>query len=559
MIGVIANEGDNAAVEEFFQLFKTPWEPYRRGQEYDVVIAAVEDIPEVDARLLMVFASRMTSIDARHGIVLGGTTCNAEVRHRERAVPIYGDTRVFSAPAGAAVITSDQGCAGVMLQLADRRILRLGYDLFHEIRQLLISGQPLERAAVPAIDDHIGMVREWIIDAGAPLIEVLPTPAERQFTVCLTHDIDFVGIRHHRFDHTMWGFLYRATVGALQRFLGGRMSLARFLQSLRAAAALPLVHLGVAKDFWLPFEWYLKVEKGLPATYYLIPYKGRAGDKVRSKNAHMRACSYELQELEQWIVRLTHAGNEVGVHGIDSWHDANRGRAELERIRNMTSDAEIGIRMHWLQQGEDTYRILEEAGYSYDSTSGYNEAPGYRNGTSQVFRPIGCHTLLELPLHVQDGALFLRDRLNLSESMAQGLVDNFIAHARRDGGVLTILWHDRSHAAERFWGDFYVQLLQKLKAMNVWFASARQVVGWFRRRRGVRFVRGHAPATRGWIEPDGVGTAVVPPFTVRVYQPICSDSGVRAPMGTLYRYIDHVWTGESAVNLDRLAVENGAR
>ena len=49
MIGVIPNPNETAVVEEFFQLFKTPWEFHRQGRIYDVVVATTDEIPNVDA------------------------------------------------------------------------------------------------------------------------------------------------------------------------------------------------------------------------------------------------------------------------------------------------------------------------------------------------------------------------------------------------------------------------------------------------------------------------------------------------------------------------------
>src|SRR5439155_671266 len=114
--------------------------------------------------------------------------------------------------------------------------------------------------------------------------------------------------------------------------------------------------------------------------------------------------------------------------------------------------------------------------------AGYNETIGYRNGTTQVFNPPGATTLLELPLHIQDGALFYPNRLDLSESEAEKRCRALIDNARQFGGVLTVLWHDRSHGPERFWGDFYIRLVQALKSSKGWFATAGRVVSWFRKR-----------------------------------------------------------------------------
>ncbi len=40
MIGVIADSAEQEVVREFFELFKTPWEFYRRDRRYEVVLCA---------------------------------------------------------------------------------------------------------------------------------------------------------------------------------------------------------------------------------------------------------------------------------------------------------------------------------------------------------------------------------------------------------------------------------------------------------------------------------------------------------------------------------------
>ena len=60
------------------------------------------------------------------------------------------------------------------------------------------------------------------------------------------------------------------------------------------------------------------------------------------------------------------------IEGLDS------GRAELTRITAITGDTSVGIRMHWLLSDARTASTLEHAGYSYDTTAGYNETLGYR-------------------------------------------------------------------------------------------------------------------------------------------------------------------------------------
>jgi hypothetical protein len=53
VIGVIARAGERPAVQEFFQLFKTPWEYFREGEAYDVLVITGKVTPETQAKLVV--------------------------------------------------------------------------------------------------------------------------------------------------------------------------------------------------------------------------------------------------------------------------------------------------------------------------------------------------------------------------------------------------------------------------------------------------------------------------------------------------------------------------
>jgi hypothetical protein len=552
VIGVISRAEQRVVVEEFFELFKTPWEHYEAGRAYDVVITTTGEVANSGgARLVVLFGSQPQKSDARYGIAPLARRLGGWVSRGPDRLPIYGELLSFSDQStGRTCLSGDAGIAGIRVAATnDRALVRLGYDLFDEVRILLSQGQPAEHAQVPTLDLHIDLLRQWIVGAGVELIEILPTPAGNAFVVCLTHDIDFIGIRRHFLDHSMWGFLYRSTVGAVHGFLKRRLSFARALVMWRAAMSLPFVYLGLVKDFWEPFGWYLRIEKGLPATYFVIPYKRRAGEHVPGRHASRRAGGYDITDIADWTRTLAKHGCEIGVHGIDAWHSEERGRDEIARITGVTGDLHVGIRMHWLLQDDKTADVLDRAGYRYDSTVGYNDAVGYRAGTGQVFRPIGVTRLLELPMHIQDGALFYPQRMNLSEPEAWERCQTLIDHARRFGGVLTVLWHDRSHSAERLWGDFYIGLVDALKASHAWFATAADVVEWFRSRRQVRFERRHMANGRV-TSIRTPGTSATPAFTIRVYAADQSD----ARGASAFRFTDTTWDGAGVFALDHEAM-----
>ncbi len=111
-------------------------------------------------------------------------------------------------------------------------LARIGYDLFSEVRTLLTVGQPPANANMPALELHIAFLRDLITGCGVPLVEIPPVPDGYRFIACLTHDVDHPSIRRHKWDHTMFGFLYRAIFGSLRNLIRGRMSVQDLLTNL---------------------------------------------------------------------------------------------------------------------------------------------------------------------------------------------------------------------------------------------------------------------------------------------------------------------------------------
>ena len=370
-----------------------------------------------------------------------------------------------------------------MSQFGDASALRVGYNLFQEVNYLLTVGQPVSNARTPTLEEHIAWLRDWITLSGFSLLEIPPVPDGYSFIACLTHDIDHPSVRNHLFDHTMFGFLHRSTLGTWRDAFRGRKSVRNLLKNWWAACLLPFVYLRFARDFWLEFDRYLEIEAGHGSTFYVIPSRNYPGHTAEGVASPMRACQYDLDQILPQLKRIVAAGGEVGVHGLDAWLDVDQGRKELERVSRAVGVTELGIRMHWLFFDRNSPSVLDRAGFTYDSTVGYRETIGYRAGTMQAYAPPGVSNLLELSLQVMDTALFYPKYLNLGEKEAERMVFRLIEDAERFGGALTFNWHDRSIAPERLWDDFYLKLLRELERRGAWFPTATQAVGWFRKRR----------------------------------------------------------------------------
>jgi hypothetical protein len=500
MIGVLASSTEHDVVAEFFELFKTPWELCRPGTRYDVLLCSgwawahgEDNVPSVlraGAKLVLFYAGGRGRVDQDQNIETGPERTHPSfLLYGGNRIPIYGNSVTFPAEEGG-VLTDDpsRACAALHRQSERTQWVRIGYDLFDEVRALLTSGQPSANAEFPALELHIALLRDFIVRAGLPLIEVPPIPEGYRFIACLTHDVDHPFLSKHRLDRTALGFLYRATLGTVRKLARGEVRAKTLVKNWRAAAKLPFLYLGLAKDIWSDFaDRYLQVEAGLRSTYFLIPFKNRAGKCLNGDAPPSRAARYQAQELADTIEKLQAAGCEVGLHGIDAWLDSSRGREELDEIRRLTGRSNVGVRMHWLCYDQRSPETLQEAGAGYDSTIGYNENVGYRAGTTQVYRPLAVSRLLELPLHVMDTALFYPVHLSLTPEQATRRLARMVEDAVRFGGCLTINWHDRSLAPERLWDVCYIQLLEDLKRRDAWFATASEAVSWFRKRRSVAF------------------------------------------------------------------------
>ncbi|MBZ5510150.1 MAG: hypothetical protein LAN70_03165 [Acidobacteriia bacterium] len=519
MIGVIADPSDFSVVQEFFELFKTPWEFYREGRHYSVLLCSGDSgLREQDAQLVVIYGGAKARSDAAiAGSRASGKVSSRLLSYKGARLQLYFESFTF-----------DDRSAGILVDAETLRpavhetrrngaiVVRVGYDLFREVRHLLTVGQPAPSAPSPTLDLHIAFLRDVIRSAGISLIEIPPVPFGYRFIACLTHDVDHPFVRRHKFDHTMFGFLYRALIGSAIDLFRRRTSAFNLLHNWLAALKLPFVHLGLAKDFWSGFERYQEIEGGSPSSFFIIPFRNNPGRGSDGCAPRFRGATYGASDVADQVHRLLAADCEVGLHGIDAWVDSAKGREELNEIRLITGARNIGVRMHWLFFDEQSPVALESAGASYDSTVGYNETIGYRAGTGQVYKPLNATTLLELPLHVMDTALFYPSHLHLSPEDAQSRINDIIENAVRQGGCVTVNWHDRSIAPERLWTGTYVTLVQELRDKGAWFATASQATAWFRMRRSATFAINSDGSLRTTLPASSDGR--LPALTLRKYR-----------------------------------------
>jgi hypothetical protein len=470
-------------------------------------------------------------------------------------VPLYGEC-VALPPDGNRPDVVVEGTADSVVRwtgTAAGTIVRVGYDLFREVRVLLTTGQPATHAGIPTLEKHIAILRDTILGAGVPLVEIPPIPAGYRFITCLTHDVDHPSIRLHRLDRTTFGFLYRAVVGSLLDVCRGKARVHALGRNWAAALSLPLVHLGLARDFWLRLDRYLEIEQGLGSTFFVIPAKNERGRTKSGRAPKFRASRYGAADIAGQLRALRAANADIELHGLDAWLDRTAAARERARVGAVTGVAPSAVRMHWLFFDEGSPARLEEGGFLCDSTFGYNETVGFRAGTPQAFRPLTAQRLLELPLTIMDTALFYPSYLGLSQAAAKEPVWRLVEDAERYGGALTINWHDRSLAPERQWGDFYLSLVEELKQRSAWFPTVSQAATWFHQRRSAVLdtVRPDRDSLNMTISADW--QQALPGLIVRVHPPGSRDRSANGHRAKPRRFTDMMITSDLETSISTSA------
>jgi hypothetical protein len=347
-------------------------------------------------------------------------------------------------------------------------------DIFKTIRTALNTGRP--HVHEPVCEIHLDNLRRKLREHML-LVEIPPSPWSFSYMVALTHDVDLLSIRERR-----W---LSAGYVAFRCLCKGLVP---------EACRIFLAKCGACKDPWDLFSSWIEIENelGVRSTFFLLPSMDRAG----ACSPPVRAGYYPLESAP--IPELIRNGWEAGVHGIDNWIDENCGKEEIALFRRYGLE-NIGNRVHWLLYNENSPTVLDRAGYFYDSTVGYNDDIGFRAGTLQVYRPAGTQTLVELPLHIQDIALFGTSCwelsgtrwikipcLNLDEVHAGERIAGLMKYAGKYGGVVTILWHYESISSPACLEPMYRNLIKKAQDEKAWIAPAGTIVQWFLARRSLR-------------------------------------------------------------------------
>jgi peptidoglycan/xylan/chitin deacetylase (PgdA/CDA1 family) len=193
--------------------------------------------------------------------------------------------------------------------------------------------------------------------------------------------------------------------------------------------------------------------------------------------------NFKTDEITNLFDLIRENKSEIGLHGgHDAFMDLDRLLLEKNNLEKSAQDKIKGYRNHYLKfKTPDTWNILEKADFSYDTTYGFPDHPGFRNGMCYPFFPYDLVQakflkILEIPLLIMDASFIYY--LKWDENKTISLCKNLIDQVSAINGVVTILWHNNYYVKP--WNKVLTTLLDYCHEKDAWFCTGLELNNWWR-------------------------------------------------------------------------------
>ena len=188
---------------------------------------------------------------------------------------------------------------------------------------------------------------------------------------------------------------------------------------------------------------------------------------------------YRLSDVEGVLGDILDAGGEIGLHGgFDAPINLDRLLIEKRRLEKVLGEKVTGYRSHFLKFSvPETWELLTQARFSYDSTLGYTDCIGFRSGMCHPYHPMNLNTgkeidITELPLHVMDMSLF-HQYMRLDFDGAWRVVERMIESVCECKGVFVVNWHNTGFLHGSIERKIFEKVIRYSRERGAWIASVK--------------------------------------------------------------------------------------
>ncbi|MCZ7556499.1 MAG: polysaccharide deacetylase family protein [Bacteroidia bacterium] len=177
-------------------------------------------------------------------------------------------------------------------------------------------------------------------------------------------------------------------------------------------------------------------------------------------------------------------GHDIGIHPSFNAHtDATMFGREMQRLAEVLGISPRTVRQHYLRfEYPATWRIQVENGCEVDSTLGFAEQEGFRNGFCHPFLPFDFERgealpIWEVPLTVMDGTLAGYRELDTVASLQR--IRDMHSAVRAENGVLVLLFHNTVFDLHDFpgWGEVFHEVCTDIRTSPDVFATDLSSLG----------------------------------------------------------------------------------
>jgi len=190
---------------------------------------------------------------------------------------------------------------------------------------------------------------------------------------------------------------------------------------------------------------------------------------------------YSLNGRREYIKSIAKNGWDIGLHGSFGTHEnAGRMQEDVGVFEKEIGQKPRGIREHYLKfDPSKTWQIMEELGFLYDTTWGFNQKPGFRAGVCLPYHPPSSDfralKILELPLVLMDTSLWGYMHLKEEEGFTE--LERAVSRVKGHDGLFTMLWHQE--ALQMRGGRLYSRILRHLAGENCFVSNAEKIAEWW--------------------------------------------------------------------------------
>ena len=292
-------------------------------------------------------------------------------------------------------------------------------------------------------------------------------PYEKEFVLCLTHDVDRVKKEYQYFTR-------------FSRFLK-RLQMKNAFEEVFSFLKFYFSNNPINDPYW-NFEQIMEIERkyDVRSTFFFLNESGKINIfEPETWKLYLGRYNIKDSKIIKMIKKMDLEGWEIGLHGsYKSYKDINLLKKEKEELEKNSGKQIYGVRQHYLNlEVPRTWKLQDEIGFEYDASFRIGDCIENANKLYFPFHPLNS-AFLEIPLAIMDTALFSGDK-NIEEIW--NIVKKIVEAVEKQNGVLVVLWHQRVFNEKEFpnQSNIYEELIKLCKEKNAWITNAGEIKQWW--------------------------------------------------------------------------------